>query len=99
MQSFPFYYRLRKVIGQKPLTKKQYFKIYGFILAWTAAAIYVIGRAALGYDVYLIKNEVAPVLAVTIFCFLWTYFVRRNVNRSNYIYEDDGLDAFDSTNQ
>lgn len=87
MKGFPFYYRGRKVIGMKPITRKQYWKSYIFIWSWFFTFLYVFIRSFFA-DVYLLKHEVAPVLAVTVFCFLWTYFVRRQVNRQNYIYED-----------
>ena len=86
-----FKYKGRWVVGMKSMTKLQYWITYGYMWAWIATALYVIVKNAMCDCLYLTAATQWPVFIVTIFVFLWTYFARKQVNRLNYIYEDDEI--------
>ena len=87
----------RTVIDIKPFTTWQYIKTYGLILLWTLVVIYLvflglfcpitIGETTLQCP-YLTTATAAPVIMLTIFTFLWTFFTRKKEVRKNHIYEE-----------
>ena len=88
MENFKhFMHRGRRVVGIKPLSVKQYLRTYGPIFLWTLTTLFVIVRNAICDCVYLTVATAAPVIAVTMGVFLWTYHVKKDEVRKNYIYE------------
>lgn len=82
-----FIYKGKKVIGIRPLSARQYIKTYLPILTWTGAALYVIIKNGICDCLYLTTSTIVPTIAVTIGVFLWTYFVKKDEIRKNYIYK------------
>ena len=88
----------KTVIDIKPFTTWQYFKTFGLLWAWVGVVIYLIILSAfcpiIIKDVlylscpYLTTATVTPVLMVTVFMFLWTYFTRKSELRKNHVYEE-----------
>ena len=88
----------RTVIDIKPFTKWQYWKTFGLIWMWFAVVIYLIILSSfcpiyIGGELflscpYLTTATATPVIMVTIFTFLWTYFTRKSEVRKNHVYEE-----------
>lgn len=82
-----FKYKNRWVIGYKPYTWQQRVKVLLPIGLWTLTVFYVIIRNAICDCLYLTVVTQWPVIIISLFCLLWTYFVRKDTNHKNYIYE------------
>jgi len=88
----------KTVIDIKPFTTWQYWKTFGLLWIWFAIVIYLIilgffcpivfSESFTLYCPYLTTATVAPVLAVTVFTFLWAYFTRKDELRKNHVYEE-----------
>ena len=101
MRSFKYTHKgvTKTVIDIKPFTKWQYWKTFGLLWAWTAIVIYLITLSAfcpimINGEVfldcpYLTVATATPVIMVTIFTFLWSYFTIKSEVRKNHIYKED----------
>ena len=82
-----FKYNGRWVTGIKDMTRGQYWFTYGPILAWSLFALFLIVANAICDCVGFYTWTFMPYLVWSVASLVWTYFVRRQVNRRNYEYE------------
>lgn len=82
-----FKYKGRWVTGMKDITRGQWWFSYTPIMVWSITALFIIIKNAICDCLYLTVATQWPVIMITLFAFLWTYFVRKQVDRRNYEYE------------
>ena len=83
-----FKYRNKTVIGIYDLSTCQFIRTYFLIWIWILVAIYVIIMNGICDCLYLTVATVTPVIVVTIGVFLYTFFTKKDVVRSNHVYDN-----------